>query len=99
MTNTSAIWLSENDVSSLVSVQDTIGALEQGLRALGSGDGFNIAKASPVASSRARLVRVETCLPRATTPPGGIMVRESQPSRLTVHSRSLMRPISAAKAA
>lgn len=43
--NESAIWLGENDVSSLVSLQDTIDALESGLRALGGGDGFNIAKA------------------------------------------------------
>jgi ornithine cyclodeaminase len=43
--NQSAIWLSENDVASLVSLNDTIGVLESGLRALGRGEGFNIPKA------------------------------------------------------
>jgi ornithine cyclodeaminase len=41
----SAIWLSENDVASLVSLNDTIGVLETGLGALGKGEGFNISKA------------------------------------------------------
>lgn len=39
------IWLTEDDVVSLVTLDDAIPALERGLRALGSGDAFNIAKA------------------------------------------------------
>jgi len=39
------IWLTEDDVVSLVSLDDAIPALERGLRALGSGEAFNIAKA------------------------------------------------------
>lgn len=41
----SAIWLSEEDVASLVSLNDTIGELENGMRALGQGKAFNIPKA------------------------------------------------------
>ncbi len=41
----SAIWLSEENVASLVSLNDTIGELEKGLRHLGQGKAFNIPKA------------------------------------------------------
>ncbi len=41
----SAIWLSEEDVASLVSLNDTIDELEKGMRALGQGKAFNIPKA------------------------------------------------------
>src|SRR5690606_2331717 len=41
----SAIWLSEQDVASLVSLNDIIGELEVGMRSLGEGKGFNIPKA------------------------------------------------------
>ena len=44
MTNT-ALWLSEQDVTSLVSLGDAITALESGLRSLGKGEGQNIPKA------------------------------------------------------
>jgi len=40
-----AIWLSEEDVVSLVTLSDTIGELEKGLRHLGQGKAFNIPKA------------------------------------------------------
>lgn len=40
-----AIWLSEEDVASLVSLQDTIGVLEAGVRELGAGTAQNIPKA------------------------------------------------------
>lgn len=43
--NQHALWLSEKDVTSLVSLDDAIIALESGLRALGSGQGFNVPKA------------------------------------------------------
>lgn len=39
------IWLTEQDVAALVSIDDAIPALERGLRALGSGDAFNVPKA------------------------------------------------------
>jgi ornithine cyclodeaminase len=39
------IWLTEQDVVSLVSLDDAIPALERGLRALGAGEAFNIPKA------------------------------------------------------
>jgi ornithine cyclodeaminase len=39
------IWLTEQDVASLVSIDDAIPALERGLRALGAGDAFNVPKA------------------------------------------------------
>ncbi|MBO9353988.1 ornithine cyclodeaminase family protein [Bordetella petrii] len=41
----SAIWLSEQDVAALVSLDDIIGELEFGMRALGEEKGFNIPKA------------------------------------------------------
>ncbi|OZI16977.1 ornithine cyclodeaminase [Bordetella genomosp. 7] len=41
----SAIWLSEQDVASLVSLNDIIDELEVGMRSLGEGKGFNIPKA------------------------------------------------------
>lgn len=41
----SAIWLSEDNVASLVTLNDTIGELEKGLRHLGQGKAFNIPKA------------------------------------------------------
>jgi ornithine cyclodeaminase len=41
----SAIWLGEQDVTSLVSLEDTIGVLEAGVRELGTGTAFNIPKA------------------------------------------------------
>lgn len=44
MTKT-ALWLSEQDVSSLVSLDDAISALESGLRSQGKGEGQNIPKA------------------------------------------------------
>lgn len=44
MTKT-AIWLSEQDVSSLISLDDAITALEAGLRSQGQGEGQNIPKA------------------------------------------------------
>lgn len=40
-----AIWLSETDVTSLVSIGDAIGALESGLKAMGQGQGQNVPKA------------------------------------------------------
>lgn len=39
------IWLTEQDVVSLVTIDDAIPALERGLRALGAGDAFNVPKA------------------------------------------------------
>ncbi len=39
------IWLTEQDVVSLVALDDAIPALERGLRALGAGDAFNVPKA------------------------------------------------------
>ncbi|MCY1167094.1 Alanine dehydrogenase [compost metagenome] len=44
MTKT-AIWLSEQDVTSLISLDDAITALEAGLRSQGKGEGLNIPKA------------------------------------------------------
>ena len=41
----SAIWLSEDNVASLVTLNDTIAELEKGLRHLGQGKAFNIPKA------------------------------------------------------
>ncbi|WP_151638156.1 ornithine cyclodeaminase family protein [Noviherbaspirillum aerium] len=41
----SAIWLSEADVASLVSLKDTLGVLEAGVRELGEDTAFNIPKA------------------------------------------------------
>ncbi|CAB3807045.1 Delta(1)-pyrroline-2-carboxylate reductase [Paraburkholderia ultramafica] len=41
----SAIWLSEEEITSLVSLKDTVVALEDGVRQLGQGAAFNIAKA------------------------------------------------------
>ncbi|MBF6618217.1 MAG: ornithine cyclodeaminase family protein [Candidimonas sp.] len=41
----SAIWLSEDNVASLVSLNDTVSELEKGMRALGEGKGVNIPKA------------------------------------------------------
>jgi ornithine cyclodeaminase/alanine dehydrogenase-like protein (mu-crystallin family) len=43
--NEQALWLSERDVTSLVSLDDAIIALEAGVRALGSGQGQNVPKA------------------------------------------------------
>ncbi|MDI7066875.1 hypothetical protein QMO17_37250, partial [Klebsiella pneumoniae] len=40
-----AIWLSEEAVTSLVSLGDTISALEDSVRQLGHGSAFNIPKA------------------------------------------------------
>lgn len=40
-----AIWLSEDDITSLVSLKDTVGALEDGVRQIGEGTAFNIPKA------------------------------------------------------
>ncbi|HEY0294423.1 MAG TPA: ornithine cyclodeaminase family protein [Bordetella sp.] len=59
----SAIWLSENDVSGLVSLKDAIGALEDGLRALGSGDGFNIDKALGSFGSASSMHSLGSALP------------------------------------
>jgi ornithine cyclodeaminase len=42
---TTALWLSEQDVTSLVSLGDAITALEAGLRSQGKGEGQNIPKA------------------------------------------------------
>ena len=39
------LWLTEQDVVSLVTLDDAIPALERGLRALGAGDAFNVPKA------------------------------------------------------
>ena len=44
MTKT-AIWMSEQDITSLVSLDDAISALEAGLRSQGKGEGQNIPKA------------------------------------------------------
>lgn len=41
----SAIWLSEEDIVSLVSLKDAVGVLEAGVRELGEGTAFNIPKA------------------------------------------------------
>ena len=43
--NEEAIWLSETDVTALVSIGDAIGALESGLKAMGQGQGQNVPKA------------------------------------------------------
>nr|WP_315594186.1 ornithine cyclodeaminase family protein [uncultured Cupriavidus sp.] len=43
--NEAAIWLSEQEITSLVSLKDTVGALEDGVRQLGLGEAFNVAKA------------------------------------------------------
>lgn len=39
------IWLTEQDVVSLIGMEDAVAALESGLRTLGAGDGFNVPKA------------------------------------------------------
>lgn len=39
------LWLTEQDVAALVTLDDAIPALERGLRALGTGDAFNVPKA------------------------------------------------------
>jgi ornithine cyclodeaminase/alanine dehydrogenase-like protein (mu-crystallin family) len=39
------IWITEQDVAALVSLEDAIPALERGLRALGDGQAFNVPKA------------------------------------------------------
>lgn len=39
------IWIAEQDVASLVTLDDAIPALERGLRSLGKGDAFNVPKA------------------------------------------------------
>ena len=39
------IWITEQDVVALVSLEDAIPALERGLRALGAGEAFNVPKA------------------------------------------------------
>lgn len=39
------LWLTENDIVSLVTLDDAIEALERGLRALGENKGFNVPKA------------------------------------------------------
>jgi ornithine cyclodeaminase len=39
------MWLTEQDVVSLVTIDDAIPALERGLRALGAGEAFNVPKA------------------------------------------------------
>jgi ornithine cyclodeaminase len=39
------MWLAEQDVVSLVTIDDAIPALERGLRALGAGEAFNVPKA------------------------------------------------------
>jgi len=41
----SAIWLSEEDITSLVSLKETVVALEDSVRQLGQGAAFNVAKA------------------------------------------------------
>ena len=43
--NHQALWLSEQDVTNLVTLDDAIVALESGVRALGSGQGLNVPKA------------------------------------------------------
>jgi ornithine cyclodeaminase len=43
--NDEAVWLSEEDITSLVTLKDTVGALEDGVRQLGQGTAFNVAKA------------------------------------------------------
>jgi len=43
--NDAAIWLSEEEITSLVSLKDAVGALEEGVRQLGQGEAFNVAKA------------------------------------------------------
>ncbi|WP_017235105.1 ornithine cyclodeaminase family protein [Pandoraea sp. B-6] len=43
--NNEAVWLSEADITSLVSLKDTVAALEDGVRQLGQGTAFNVAKA------------------------------------------------------
>lgn len=40
-----AIWLSEEDIVSLVSLGDTLGVLEAGVQELGEGTALNIPKA------------------------------------------------------
>jgi ornithine cyclodeaminase len=61
----SAIWLSENDVASLVSLNDTIGVLESGLRALGKGEGFNIPKALGSFGDAASMHSLGSALPES----------------------------------
>jgi hypothetical protein len=53
---------------------------------------------SPLAMSRAIPTRVAICLLRASRPPGGIIVRLSQVSRLTAHRTSLSLAIFCSKA-
>jgi ornithine cyclodeaminase len=43
--NETAIWLNEEEITSLVSLKDTVVALEDSVRQLGQGAAFNIAKA------------------------------------------------------
>ena len=43
--NQAAIWLSEDDITSLVTLKDTVDALEDGVRQLGEGTAFNVPKA------------------------------------------------------
>ena len=61
----SAIWLSEEDVTSLVSLKDAIGVLETGVRALGAGEGFNIPKALGAYGGASSMHSLGSALPEA----------------------------------
>lgn len=60
----SALWLSEQDIASLVSLGDAINALESGLRSLGKDEGQNIPKALGGFGDAASLHSLGSALPR-----------------------------------
>ena len=61
----SALWLSEENIASLVSLNDTIHALEQGVRDLCEGKGFNIPKALGSLSEAASMHSLGSARPEA----------------------------------
>lgn len=62
MTNT-VLWLSEQDVTSLVSLNDAIAALEAGLHSQGKGEGQNIPKALAIYGDGSSMHSLGSALP------------------------------------
>lgn len=60
----SLLWLTEQDVVSLVTLEDAIDALEAGLRALGTGGGFNVPKALAAWGAGSSLHSLGSALPQ-----------------------------------
>ncbi|ARP77587.1 ornithine cyclodeaminase family protein [Bordetella genomosp. 6] len=61
----SAIWLSEENITALVSLKEAIGVLETGVRALGTGEGFNIPKALGAYGDASSMHSLGSALPEA----------------------------------